>query len=655
MLPARSLRDSWSGSYILAWLTFHAMKEIIKDLGPTAIIFPSLRGAPLLDQWLKEEFNLEKPGLNLSDEECRMPSLPNRFLAVVPYGPGGETARDFAIRCEQAARNAWKELSGSVRSTLNSKWSFLKACPDWDKHWDDQIDQYFDTVSTVLGIRDSDNTALDALLGNSKLEADRSSSIHSTWPDLVDLAGRLQSARRAVRHVPVLDNKGGDVPPKCSLFGSFEQMGPAGLDESRKFWQQAENKGLRGVHLRSQERFSALALTKRFAWPAFFDAMGNNQQTFRYPDTASVAATEWLEIAGIDPEFWWDTERTWSGQWLYWADKNPDNKDEDSIPDRLWDQIRQARKSHGTPPGYLAVLMLDGDRMGHWLQGKNSPIIRDIIHPDLVGADLTEDILDSKRPVSPALHSAISEALTNYSLFVAPEIVKKHKGVLVYAGGDDVFAMLPTTTAVQCAKELNDAFCGPENGYYPSETHGNLLMMGGKASTSAGIAIVHYKEDLRYALQQARSAEKQAKNAGRSALALQICKRSGEHVSSVIPWEYADTFSGWVTSFIGTDTDAASSTDRWAYTLRSELHAFKENWDMFAAETRRLLGRAKDSLHGNLTPDNVMKALSDYKASMDQKALKIDEESGETRLDYVMKSFVTLVQSASFLARGRDR
>ncbi|RMF32105.1 MAG: hypothetical protein D6759_08960, partial [Chloroflexi bacterium] len=26
------------------------------------------------------------------------------------------------------------------------------------------------------------------------------------------------------------------VPPKCSLMGSLEQMGPAGLDDSRKFW-----------------------------------------------------------------------------------------------------------------------------------------------------------------------------------------------------------------------------------------------------------------------------------------------------------------------------------------------------------------------------------------------------------------------------------
>ncbi|MCX7827213.1 MAG: type III-B CRISPR-associated protein Cas10/Cmr2, partial [Verrucomicrobiae bacterium] len=39
---ARSTRDLWSGSYLLSWLTMHAIKAVADHLGPDNIIFPSL-------------------------------------------------------------------------------------------------------------------------------------------------------------------------------------------------------------------------------------------------------------------------------------------------------------------------------------------------------------------------------------------------------------------------------------------------------------------------------------------------------------------------------------------------------------------------------------------------------------------------------------
>ena len=40
---ARSVRDLWSGSMILSWLTFQAMLPVVEQLGPTAVIYPLLR------------------------------------------------------------------------------------------------------------------------------------------------------------------------------------------------------------------------------------------------------------------------------------------------------------------------------------------------------------------------------------------------------------------------------------------------------------------------------------------------------------------------------------------------------------------------------------------------------------------------------------
>ena len=51
---ARSLRDLWTGSYLLSWLTFAAMRPVLEACGPAAVVSPALRGNPLLDRYLRE-------------------------------------------------------------------------------------------------------------------------------------------------------------------------------------------------------------------------------------------------------------------------------------------------------------------------------------------------------------------------------------------------------------------------------------------------------------------------------------------------------------------------------------------------------------------------------------------------------------------------
>ena len=52
----------------------------------------------------------------------------------------------------------------------------------------------------------------------------------------MELLGRMKEACRSVRYVPAY-RPTGDVPQKCSLLGSYEQMGPADLQQSRQFWE----------------------------------------------------------------------------------------------------------------------------------------------------------------------------------------------------------------------------------------------------------------------------------------------------------------------------------------------------------------------------------------------------------------------------------
>ena len=199
-------------------------------------------------------------------------------------------------------------------------------------------------------------------------------------------------------------------------------------------------------------------------------------------------------------------------------------------------------------------------------------------------ADRVKSGLNARRHVGPALHAAISEALANFALHFVSKIVKQHQGELIYAGGDDVLALLPTSTALACAGQLYGTF--RENWKdvdKDDKTRGpKCLLMGSRATLSAGIAVVHYQEDLRFALEQARAAEKAAKNSGRDALELRVLRRSGEHAAALCPWDFVPTVEALVQAFLqkdgksGIPTEKESgASDRWAYHLRAELETLR--------------------------------------------------------------------------------
>lgn len=488
---ARSLRDLWSGSMILSWLTFKAMLPVIDRLGPTALVYPAVRGLPLLDLWLDRKLHVKR---NLPDflpsedaDARRAPCLPNRFLAVVPYGSDGGEARELAEMCQRAARNAWGNLCEAVRQALDNKWAAVDA--DWHSRWHEQVDNYFEVRTAVLPWSKCDDPTLAELLraesnfnkafpdaGHVRqlgaLAAQAAQTV-GQWQYRMELSARLMEAARSVRHAPPATQAEAAerVPPKCSLLGSFEQMGPADLAASAKFWQQAAKISIEGVKLRTNERFCAIALVKRFAGPTLLrKELELSQSDLRQSDTATVAAARWLTDAGINHDHVRVQRGRWSGQWLHWARSNQDD-DDDECPEDVWKRIDAARRDpkHGRPPAYYAILMLDGDRMGDWLRGELSPTVEQVMHSKMVrwyreqakpgsAGKTIENGLRARRPVGPALHASISAALANFALHFAPRIVADHGGELIYAGGDDVLALLPAATALACARELSDTF-----------------------------------------------------------------------------------------------------------------------------------------------------------------------------------------------------
>ena len=96
----RSTSDLWAGSHFLSILAWQAMKVIAESFGSDAILFPQLRGVPIVDLWLIEQ------GLNRDlFKDCEWndththynplfgAGLPNKFVAIVPEIKGEQLAK----------------------------------------------------------------------------------------------------------------------------------------------------------------------------------------------------------------------------------------------------------------------------------------------------------------------------------------------------------------------------------------------------------------------------------------------------------------------------------------------------------------------------------------------------------------------------------
>ena len=410
----------------------------------------------------------------------------------------------------------------------------------WDRLWHPQIKSALDFRVAVLPARELSDDRLARLFGENDFpsawpEAQRIRDLAAAipsghrpsydqdsagrWQAQMELSARLMAATRAARHVPETSGpSSGASPGKCTLFGSWEQMGPCKFRESQEFWRKAAGQvSVNGVRLRRGDRLCAVALTKRFAGPALLaPELELTVDDLRFPDTATVAAADWLARAGIAPDQERRRHRNWSGLWLHWRERHQ-VQNEPEVPEDLWRRIRDARRQLGGPPSsYYAVIALDGDEMGRWLAGQKTPPLHDLLHPKLrryfaqLEDPRAEGGLAARRPVGPALHGAISAALAAFATEVAPRIVAKHHGTMIYSGGDDVLALCPVATALDCTYDLRQAFSGlddPAGDGWRDCGGRRRITMGDGASLSGGLAVIHYHEDLRLALETARVGE----------------------------------------------------------------------------------------------------------------------------------------------------
>ncbi|MCC6367840.1 MAG: type III-B CRISPR-associated protein Cas10/Cmr2 [Bryobacterales bacterium] len=552
---ARSLRDLLTGSYLLSTVMFAAIEPVLEACGPTALIYPALRGVPLMDDWLRRQgVQLEKP----ESQALSRPSIPHRFLAIVPNA----LADTLMAHSRKAAEAKWIEIADAVRERL--KVQLDGTWPGWDRLWNAQIESYFDLRATAFRMAEADHAAL---LGHERIARFEpikrlgwsGNASPGRWQSSVEVSAMLMEASTCIRHIPQY-RPDGEAPQKCTLLGTYEQMGPAAFGRSTAFFKRLAE--LYPKMYKDSDRLCAVSLTKRFAFQHYFKHRFDlDPEDYGFPDTHDLA-----------------------------------------------------RRGGGT---YYALLAMDGDHMGKWLSGENSPRIRELLHPKIVAWQEQrggQDAIDLPRPVSPALHAAISEGLNRFATAIVPNLVAKHEGVVIYAGGDDVLAALPLNTALQCADALRKAFS-------------SFNVLGNRASASAGIVVAHEMENLRYVIASARRGEKRSKDAGRDRLTIAVLRRSGEHAFATCRWAYVPAVVSECDIF------RHGCSDRWTYQLRQQLPILEGlPEEAFLAELRRVLARSEKRDMAFLDHLDTFVKLHGPAFS----------------------DFVTLSQSASFIIRGKD-
>jgi CRISPR-associated protein Cmr2 len=485
---ARRTRDLLAGSFLLSFLAGHAMAEIIRVSGQK-IVFPDVHD----DQGIATDPLLQAIMQSEKEEEVNpqpwIGSLPNRFQAQV-YD-------DFQPeQVVQAVKGAWQKIANAVwdhvLAPIVSPESLTRAI------WERQVENFWE-INWVIG----------------------------------DESHLLDRRKYWRSYVPTTE--GGD---KCILMSHLQELSGYQRIRERKqqdqFWWQVREK-VGDYQLNEKDRLSAIGLIKRLYPLVAKEALGWElpTQAIRFPSTYSLAAFPWIlralqnesqkaqdfarlamqnrlpTVSAIQlfPSLKKQIEQTPEGRGFASLDgrilfPSPLAREsehlEQKVQKKLQSTLSQLIKAmKGEPPTYYALLLMDGDQLGKMLQSHSSPKV-------------------------------VSQALADFTDGLAQE-VSARDGITVYAGGDDVLALMPVQSALAIAVNLREKY---QQAFRKKKMHATL---------SAGLVFAHYHAPLQDVVKYGHHLlDDIAKSkTGRDSLAVGIYRTSGPDLVWSAPWEMA--------------------------------------------------------------------------------------------------------------------
>ena len=559
---ARRTRDLWCGSWLLSEAA-RAAAHALHNQQKNCLIFPCLKNP-------NEDLMPQK---NPGDAA----NIVNILRAEVT-ADDAEAARALCDKAKKAAISHLTELGEEVKNKMEG----MKR-PIRGDVWDAQINDILEVFTAWVPIAEGSN-----------------------YKEASERLGGVLAARKATRDFHACKPLSTQGLPKSSLDGALEtvlQDWPEGDSARRK------------LRLSSGEQLDALGVIKRLA--------GNSDQFTAY---SRIAADSWIEQLTPDQqkrlcekykplvrlEF---ATRVSGNRGIYNAlpydaqmlyEFRLDNElaqtaaDAESIKalkelKNCIKQISQENKA-GPPVPYAAILKADGDRMGVLVSRATNA--------------------EQSRKISLKLHEFASEVR---------QIVRCHRGHAIYAGGDDVLALVPLAQALDCSRALAKSFKNALDGI--AEEMG--ICSAERPTLSVGLGIGHLMEPLGSLRDRADRAEHHAKgddeDTPRNALAIALGIRSGAELSWRTQWNDKEAFDA-LTQFTKAYRDGLLPT-RAAYDLRGIDQRLAwlrdDNSDsargMRAAEVNRLLERARRAGGSESIPDDLQRLI---RARAEEKPLK---------------------------------
>lgn len=443
---ARRTRDLAAGSFLLSYLSGVAIKAITEHDPAAELLKPVVKDDPL---WL----DLHNP----QSATTSVGSIPNHFTAKVSPGVDGAVVA-------QAVQKQWQQIAQKVWDRYIAKVAHLgDNTPDI---WKEQVVGFWDIAWIVT-------------------------------PD--DQSGALAMRKNWRTYDP--PPQGGD---KCTLMSDWQEIsGYARVKDRAKqdrFWN-ALRQQTGQLNLPESERLCAIALIKRLYPLISSETVGWELGIKSWPSTSYMAAVPWLRKCLEDkPESAkqlldlltkikdGDLEESIKGEYhtsinsleqlsrdsslrelthfdgrcftlsglqeLPWKSTVEKQGEIAHLKKKLLEELKKLNEEMGWAASpYYALLLMDGDNAGETI------------------ARLKGDA------------AAFSKGLTKFANQV-PGIIKQYDGKTIYAGGDDVLALLPLDQALLAADQLRETYSG---------CFGQQV----KATISAAVVMAHHRLSLR--------------------------------------------------------------------------------------------------------------------------------------------------------------
>lgn len=651
----RSLSDLWAGSHFLSSLTWEAMRPLVEEWGPDAVVYPQLRGIPLVDQWLIDHKGIDstrfknagwKKGTTDSNPFYTA-ALPNKFVALVPASEAAAIAQRCADQARKFAYEVAREALDRVLKEVGADTASELYC---DSQLDRQMEGFPEVTWSVVpwrlvvkGQGEIDTQPMEAAMLHFSPVGGWTGDPQGVWktvlsqprgsegglqykpnpgvlyPAIYELLDRTLAATKSQKLVPSVSEEG----HRESFSGEREWLAerkeelflpPGKRKEAQTLWTRLASK--RPSWVKKGEHLDSFGLIKRL-WPTlfterltdfwnatmpadrelFFESQGEVKFSRYVLSTHTMALAGSLERLLNDPNP--DVDRKLE------ALLSPEDQERSRLPRKMvlsragkkrigllsrllahLDAIEEEEEGFGKqtalfdklrdllghpPESYYAFLLCDGDDMGAWLSGGSSNFSlryeeswHTKVRQQVRALSGFEGYLKAPRSMSPGHHAAISSALSNFAA-LAPKIVEeRHLGKLLYAGGDDLMAMVSLCDLLEVMGEIRSAYSGVD--LFPAEigdqTRGERslqfakgfalesrgrqktlrLMMGKKATLSMGVVIAHHQAPLGMLLRELRKAEKLAKAyPKKNAFTLSLLKRSGGASHLTLPWSEGTT------------------------------------------------------------------------------------------------------------------